>query len=394
MMRPAPFILSVVILLPLVANAGAFPSPAQADGPAQVGLVVKFSDSREETFCIQLDEPQATGCDILDASGLTVAYKDYGGQEGLAVCGIDDVGCDPSGGQSCFCECEGADCQYWAYYHLDPEGGEWEYSTAGCSGHMVHHGDVEGWAWGPGAFGQSSDVKPTLISFEELCATPTNTPEPSPPVVSFVTEPEIVAAGQCSVLKWDVQNAQVAALDGEGVRLHDARQVCPPQTQSYQLVVVNAAGEFEYWVTVHVTQPTATPPSTSTSTPRPRPTSTSTDVPSAQGATPTTQPSPTPLSPSPTGTPTPTVSPTTMVAMIADPAVPAAQEVSESTSDVTPPAPSSQEGVTVGRVLLLLGTIGGTLGFGGLAFLSTILALVIIYLRARALMARDYHTER
>jgi hypothetical protein len=47
--------------------------------------------------------------------------------------------------------------------------------------------------------------------------------------------------------------------------------------------------------------------------------------------------------------------------------------------------PSPSQGVTLDRILLLIGVSAGTLGFGGLAFIAIIVILIAVYLRARVL---------
>ena len=377
-----PLVVSMLVLLLASTEPAAF-----AQGTQRVGLVVKFDDGSVFTECIEFSQPETSGCDVLDLSDFSVSYSPPG-TYGQAVCGIDDVGCPES---DCFCECASADCLYWAYYHL--VGDEWEYSTAGCSSHSVHHGDVEGWAWGAGTVGATSEVEPPLMTFEELCAPPTATPtrttRPSPPVVEFTADPEDIVAGGCSTLRWMVDNGEVVALDGEGVRPDDARYVCPPETHTFELLVLNAAGEFDYEVTISVRQPTATPYSTATHAAPPTPTSGATSPPPPPTETPTTEQSE--ARTSPPSTPRPTA-----VAMLstATPAVAQEQTAAEpepqnaAIAQPTMPATASEEAPdeTVGldRILLLLGVGAGTLGFGTVAFAATVILLLAIYFRARA----------
>ena len=381
---------AVGLLLVVSALALLLPSSgpaALAQGAQRVGLVVKFDDGSVFTECIEFSQPEITGCEALDLSSLSVEYGGYGSY-GQAVCSINGVGCPAS---NCFCQCTGADCEYWAYYHL--AGGKWEYSTAGCSSHSLHHGDVDGWAWGAGTIGATSEVEPPLMTFEELCApptaTPTRTPRPSPPVVEFTADPEDIVAGGCSTIRWMVDNGELVALDGEGVRPDDARYVCLSETQTFELLVLNAAGEFDYELTITVRQPTATPYPTATQTSPPTPTSGETSPPSPPSETPITEQPKVSPSPPPTGTPMPPSTPRpTVVAMLstATPAEPVPQNaaIAQPTIPATASEEAPDETVGLDRILLLLGVGAGTLGFGTVAFAATVILLLAIYFRARA----------
>lgn len=302
----------MVLLLALML----FVNRAGADGPSRVGLVVRFGDGSVFTKCVEFDEDQISGLEVLLRSGLNVIYQQSG--LGAAVCKIEDDGCDyPS--EPCFCRCPGGpNCVYWSYWHL--KGGEWQYSPAGASGYFVRDGDVEGWAWGPGTAG--SGPEPPVIAFDTICAPPptatptqtptptappTHTPTPSPtptatpsptveptetplptdtplpptPVVAFTVHPETIAVGECAELRWDVEHARAVYLDGRGVVGHQAERVCPEQPQTYELLVTSEAGEFRYQVTLNVVEPSPT-------------------------ARPSPQPEGSPKSPVPTNTPMPT----------------------------------------------------------------------------------------
>jgi hypothetical protein len=76
--------------------------------------------------------------------------------------------------------------------------------------------------------------------------------------VSFTVQPGQITAGECSTLRWDVDNAQAVFLDGQGVTGHARQQVCPRQTQTFELRVVSATGEARHRMTVTVIQPSPT----------------------------------------------------------------------------------------------------------------------------------------
>jgi len=325
-----------------------FPVSARSGAPNRVALVVRFGDGSAQTKCVEFNEAQITGLEALTRSGLSVIYQASGSS--ATVCKIRNDGCNyPS--QPCFCQCSGgANCVYWSYWHL--KSGAWQYSQLGASSYMVGNGNVEGWVWGPGS--PNSAPQPPMVDFNSVCAplatatftpsplpptatptrAPTNTPRPtSTPVpavaVSFSAQAGQITAGECSTLQWTVDNAQAVFLDGQGVSGHASQQVCPRQTQTYELRVVSASGETRRSVTVTVLQPSASPivnaPSpTLTSAALPKPTQSPAPVALLQA---TTRPAPTlsvtmaPVTASPlppTATPIPTVaaSPPQKVAVV------------------------------------------------------------------------------
>jgi hypothetical protein len=149
-----------MLLLAVVALPFATLARAQ-DGENRAALVIRYEDGSVETKCVAFSEPQITGEELLQRSGLTVVM-DYNALTGGAVCSIKGLGCSV---QDCFCRCQGADCQYWAYYHWGDGG--WQYSQLGATSHQVQNGSLEGWSWGPGNF--SSGTEPPVIRFEEIC---------------------------------------------------------------------------------------------------------------------------------------------------------------------------------------------------------------------------------
>jgi len=158
-------------------------APARAavaqDDPTQAGLVVRFGDGALYTACVDLGpDDQATGEEVLRASGLETIIDYNSGFGGGTVCQIGDQGCNfPA--EKCFCQCTlkpGDPCVYWTYFFQ--RDGEWRYSVEGASRRVVRPGDVEGWAWGLGTV--DSGAQPPLIPFEQLCGPPPIPPSPSP----------------------------------------------------------------------------------------------------------------------------------------------------------------------------------------------------------------------
>lgn len=279
---------------------------ARANSPNRAGLVIRYGDGSMWTKCIEFSEPELTGLELLLRSGLRIVTEE-GGPFGSAVCKIEQDGCDyPL--DDCFCKCMGADCTYWAYYHLRPNG-TWEYSTVGASSYIVHHGDVEGWSWGPGTYGEHG-TEPPVIRFEQICApppTPTDTVPPTPtqrPVptdtatprptatatltrvpsatptatlpptptrtptstmthallsIEFWADRTEIRAGECINLGWRISGAIAVYLDGQGVIGEETRQVCPPADTRYTLRVVSPIGETVREVFVRVIPVTSTP---------------------------------------------------------------------------------------------------------------------------------------
>ena len=309
-------LLSAVAALLLILTL--FAGGVRADGPSRAGLVVRFGDGHVFKQCVEFGEDHISGLEVLLRSGMEVVYEQSG--LGATVCKVEGDGCAyPS--EPCFCRCPGGPaCTYWSYWHL--KDGTWEYSRAGASGYPVRDGDVEGWTWGPGTAGGGPE--PPVTEFDGICAPPatatpthtptrtatptytlppsptststlpptaeptdarppTDTPVPSTPVVAFRARPETLTLGECAELRWDVEQAQAIYLDGQGVVGHQVQQVCPEQTQSYELLVISAAGEFRWHVTVAVVQPSLTPLPTGT----PAAVARGTDIPLPQTQSPT-----------------------------------------------------------------------------------------------------------
>jgi len=396
----------VIISLSLAIAMGGIllPAATQADSPNRVGLVVRFGDGSLFTHCVEFDENQISGLEVLLKAGLNVIYESSG-PDGAAVCKIENEGCDYPA-EDCFCQCPGGpNCIYWSYWHL--KDGAWEYSQVGAGGYHVSDGDVEGWAWA---------VELPQVAFDDICvplstatftstatpastptathtllptATPTSTPIAPTPVVGFSVQPETITAGGCAQLRWDVENAQAIYLDGQGVIGHQTKQICPAQTQTYELRVVSAADEFRHQVTVNVVQPSPTIIPSDTHAPLPAAASAPTDTPELLPKVPSPTPTPSsaevpPLTatPLPAETATPTPSPP-VVAMVAPPTAPAKKET-DAFSKADQPAEIPPTKVTILNWLLFLATaVVGTLSFGGMAFVGILAVLGVIYLFAR-----------
>lgn len=153
------------------------PSPGAAQGPHRAALVVVFGEGQAQTRCVEFAEAQISGTDLLRRSGLAVVLSETQGL-GAAVCAIESVGCQfPA--EDCFCQCRGAPCRYWTYWHW--QGGTWAYAGFGASSRLLGDGDMDAWVWGDGK------TPPPSLTFADVCpgpgapppATPTRTPEPT-----------------------------------------------------------------------------------------------------------------------------------------------------------------------------------------------------------------------
>ncbi|MEO8539280.1 MAG: hypothetical protein ABI577_06025 [bacterium] len=142
--------------------AMAFVSMAQADG--EVGLVVQNGD-QVTTYCVAFKGDGITGQDLLKNVGISV--EAFGGGSGLAVCALGATGCqDASSFTSCFCQCQGGDCMYWAFFTRQ-YGKNWVYSSLAFNLLKAKDGDVHGWKWGKGA--ANSAPAPQDITFNQIC---------------------------------------------------------------------------------------------------------------------------------------------------------------------------------------------------------------------------------
>lgn len=151
--------------------------PGQAQTPRhRAGLIVQYADQRTDTRCVEFDEPEISGYELLRRSGLPLVIAP--GSFGVAVCKIRDEGCAyPS--QSCFCQCENikSTCIYWISFAQ--VNGEWKYATLGASNTKVRDGDMQAWVWGAGQ-ADGTSVLPPAMSFDAVCPAPQPTAPAEP----------------------------------------------------------------------------------------------------------------------------------------------------------------------------------------------------------------------
>lgn len=188
--------LRLVALLAAVLCAVVVTSSVRADGEA--GLVVE-NGGQVTTYCIAYTGDGITGQELLKRAGFSV--EAFGGGSGLAVCAIGDTGCKDAGSfTSCFCQCQGGDCTYWAFFTRQ-FGKNWVYSSLGFNLIKVKDGDVHGWKWGRG--GPNNAPAPQDITFTQICgheprggAAPTATTAPT--AASTVPAPTTAATSNAT----------------------------------------------------------------------------------------------------------------------------------------------------------------------------------------------------
>ncbi len=131
----------VIALAGIVAGTGA----SSGQDLNHADLVIVFPDGRVETRCVLFEEEEISGAELLRRSGLSIVFSGTAGF-GEGVCRIDDTGCSDPG--SCYCQCSGGDCAYWAYFGLADD--EWRYQNVGPSQRMIRNSDSDAWVWGAG----------------------------------------------------------------------------------------------------------------------------------------------------------------------------------------------------------------------------------------------------
>jgi len=157
-------------LAAIAASLLVFTAPGQAQSARhRAGLVVQYADGEIDTRCVEFEEPEITGYELLRRSGLPLVIAP--GSFGAAVCKIGAQGCDYPG-QSCFCQCENmnAGCVYWiSFLHVN---GAWKYATLGASNTKVKEGDLQAWVWGSSRGDSSEGTSaplPPAMTFDQIC---------------------------------------------------------------------------------------------------------------------------------------------------------------------------------------------------------------------------------
>jgi hypothetical protein len=204
-------------------------SVGSADGEA--GLVVQDGD-QVRTYCIAFEGDGITGAEMLTRAGLT--FDAYGGGSGLALCSIGARGCaDSSSFASCFCECQGGDCTYWAFFTRQ-YGKGWVYSSLAFNLLRAKDGDVHGWKWGKG--GPNSAPAPQDVTFEQICGhAPRGGAQP--------TAPPATAAPATQLPPTATLGATTAPTAAASADVSPGASTSVPATASLPTVTITIAGE-------------------------------------------------------------------------------------------------------------------------------------------------------
>lgn len=74
-------------------------------------------------------------------------------------------------------------------------------------------------------------------------ATATAPPEGSPTPLEFGADHNVLVAGECTFLRWQIDNVDAVFFDGVSVSGRGIREVCPAETTRYTLLVLYPDGE-------------------------------------------------------------------------------------------------------------------------------------------------------
>ena len=168
----------VITLAGIVAGTGA----SSGQDLNHADIVIAFPDGRVETRCVLFEEEEISGAELLRRSGLSIVFSSTAGF-GEGVCRIDDTGCSDPG--SCFCQCSGGDCAYWAYFGLAED--EWRFQNVGPSQRMIRDGDTDAWVWGAGG------GPPPLVELTAGCRDDAVTTLAPPTIVPSAATPTAAA---------------------------------------------------------------------------------------------------------------------------------------------------------------------------------------------------------
>jgi hypothetical protein len=122
--------------------------PAVAANPARAGLVIDHGDGRMAYAIVTFDEEEIPGAELIDRSGVEVTEVSFGGL-GVAVCAIDETGCDIATCRKRVCQGPARDDPYWQYFVRSAEG-TWQVAALGLSGDSIADGGVRAFIWSAG----------------------------------------------------------------------------------------------------------------------------------------------------------------------------------------------------------------------------------------------------
>ena len=140
--------ITIVILLAIACLAITQAGDAMSEPtPSVAGIFIDYGNDTQTYALLPLDEPEATGLDLLEASGLELLTLGSGGW-GVAVCSIEQVGCDLNACRMRLCQTGDPSSPYWQYLQApeEPHGG-WVFSNRGASSTTPKAGTVDAWFW-------------------------------------------------------------------------------------------------------------------------------------------------------------------------------------------------------------------------------------------------------
>ncbi|MDE0609577.1 MAG: LysM peptidoglycan-binding domain-containing protein [Anaerolineaceae bacterium] len=71
----------------------------------------------------------------------------------------------------------------------------------------------------------------------------------------FSADSTALLAGECTILRWEIENVDAVFFDGVPVSGRGIREVCPEETTRYTLLVLYSSGEQEPFIVVVETRP-------------------------------------------------------------------------------------------------------------------------------------------
>ena len=106
-------------------------------------------------------------------------------------------------------------------------------------------------------------VNPSLIRIDQVLCIPSAPTGSKPAVVDphFWADQMVIRPGECTILRWDVEGIKEVYLDDIGQVGQDSQSVCPTQTQTFTLTVVQRDGRrVEHSITIQISgQPSYSP---------------------------------------------------------------------------------------------------------------------------------------
>lgn len=145
--QPDPRIIGILVVIIACLSFGRAGDAASDPAPDVAGLVIDYGNGTQTYALIPLGNQTLTGLDLLERSGLDLLTLGSGGW-GVAVCAIEDVGCDLSACRARLCQTSDPTSPYWQYLRApDDPGSAWAFSNQGASSSTITGGEVYAWFW-------------------------------------------------------------------------------------------------------------------------------------------------------------------------------------------------------------------------------------------------------